>query len=46
MNDKIDYVLWDKCLEKAKEAFELGIIEFDKIEEYAEHLYKEHNRKS
>ena len=35
----------EEAMKKAQQGYELGIIPYEKIEEYAKHLYKKHINK-
>jgi hypothetical protein len=35
---------YQECVDKAHEAVRLGIIEFEKLDAYAEHLYETHKK--
>ena len=33
---------YEECVDKANEAVRMGIVEFEKLEEYIDYLYKKH----
>ena len=37
--NRIDYALWDKCEEKANQAFSDNIIKFEQVDDYIKVLY-------